>query len=159
MKKLLIVLLMFLVLTGCGSAESTSGTFVCEGDVISTFDGVDVTLHTKHTFYVTDGYLDREEYAEYTSHDIISKYYNTTPEQYYNDLVHASNTWVSENGFSLAMPENTGEYIITTYVTDYSDLSVFSEDALPVKALNGDKTKVKYKKFVENYYPGCKLDK
>lgn len=159
MKKLVIILLMFLVLTGCESAGSTSGTFVCEGDVVSTFDGVDVTLYTTHTFYVTDGYLEKEEYAVHTKYADIEAYYNTTPSQYYQDLIYACNSWVTQNGFTLLMPEDTGDSIIVTYVTDYTDLSVFSADALPENALNGDKTKVKYKKFIENYYPGCKLDK
>lgn len=159
MKKLVIILLMALVLTGCGQPKDIDGAFVCEGDVVSTFDGVDVTLYTTHTFYVTDGYLEKEEYAQYTKYEDIEAHYNTTPSQYYKDLIYASENWVKENGFYMIMPIDTGDSIVATYVTDYTDLSAFSADTLPERALNKDKTKVVYEKFVEEYYPGCKLDK
>ena len=155
MKKIVLALLLLLAMTGCG-VKDIDGVFICEGTAVSTFDGVELTLYTEHAFYVTDGYLEKEVYSIYTPYDVINDYYNTTPEEYYNDLIHASNTWVSENGFSIEMPTNTGESIIVSNVTDYTDLSVFDEDNYPSKAVNKDK--VVYEKFVEEYYPGCKLE-
>lgn len=164
MKKLGLLTVMLFMLFGCNHevVKDVDGVFVCGYHTKTIMnDSIEFDSYIEQLITVTDGYIDTVENRYYITYDDIETYYKQTVDSYYDDLYYSYENMVSDPGFSVLAPMDTGEAIVTIDTVDYRNLSIFQKGYLPEKALNIKGNRIVYQKYYDNYLGkySCELKK